>query len=101
ARALRARAYEGLGEYRAALASLNPDQPDSSPTLQFRASAWERLTVQDDEVLSSFAQVVLDPAGNDAVDTLADRRAILAQAQESRRAVENLLLRFDGTTPQE
>ena len=100
-RALRAEAYEGLGEYRAALAALGPDQSVTSSTLQFRANAWERLTVEDDAILSSFAQVVLDPAGNDAADTLADRRAILAQSQESRRAVEGLLLRFDGTTPQE
>jgi hypothetical protein len=101
ARALRARAYEGLGEHRAALAALNPDQTGSTPTLQFRAAAWERLTVEDDEVLASFAQAVLEPPNIDAVETLADRRAILTQSQESRRAVQGLLLRFDGTTRQD
>jgi hypothetical protein len=101
ARALRARAYEGLGEHRAALAALNPDQTGSTPTLQFRAAAWERLTVEDDEVLASFAQAVLEPPNIDAVETLADRRAILTQSQESRRAVQGLLLRFDGSTVQD
>jgi hypothetical protein len=101
ARALRARAYEGLGEHRAALAALNPDQTGSTPTLQFRAGAWERLIVEDDEVLSAFAHAVLEPPNFDDVETLADRRAILAQSQESRHAVEGLLLRFDGTTLQD
>lgn len=101
ARASRARAYEGLGEHRAALAALSPNQAGSTPTLRFRARAWERLTVEDDEVLSSFAQAVLQQPNVDAVETLADRRALLTQSQESRRAVEGLLLRFDGITVQD
>lgn len=98
ARALRARAYEGLGEHRAALEALTPDQSASTPTLQFRASAWDRLAVENDAVLSEFAQAVLTPPNTDPVESLSDRRALLSHSQESRRAVEDLLLRFDGTT---
>ncbi|HCP82295.1 MAG TPA: hypothetical protein DIT67_12190 [Octadecabacter sp.] len=94
ARSLRARAYEGLGQHRAALSALTIDQPASSPTLQFRAGAWERLTVEQDEVLSTFASSVLQPPNETPVATLAERREILAQSQDSRQSVENLLRRF-------
>lgn len=102
ARDLRAEAYVGLGNHREAIASLDPaDDTSADPALQFRAGAWERLTVDDDEVLSSFAQTRLAPAATQTIETLADRRAILAQSQESRRAVEGLLQRFDIETEQE
>ena len=94
ARVLRARAYEGLGQHSAALSSLNVDQTASSPTLQFRAGAWERLTVEEDEVLSTFAQAVLQPPSETPAASLADRRELLTQSQDSRQSVENLLLRF-------
>ena len=93
---LRAQAYAGLGEHRAALAASNTDTPDA--TLEFRAGAWDRLSVDDDAVLSTFAQSVLEPPAEGPATSLADRREILAQSRDSRRAVENLLLRFDGTS---
>lgn len=102
ARDLRATAYDGLGAHREALSALEQaDEDGSDPTRQFRAGAWERLTIEEDEVLSTFAQTVLTPPTTNAVETLADRRAILAQSVESRKAVEGLLLRFDGVTAQE
>lgn len=102
ARNLRATAYDGLGAHREALNALEQaDEGGEDPTRQFRAGAWERLTIDDDEVLSTFAQTILTPPTTDAVETLADRRAILAQSVESRKAVEGLLLRFDGVTAQE
>ena len=94
ARALRARAYEGLGQHRAALSALNADQSASSPTLQFRAGAWERLRVEEDEVLSTFAQTVLLTPSEAPAKTLADRREVLTQSQDSRQTVEDLLQRF-------
>lgn len=96
---LRARAFAGLGEHRAALESSNTDAPDG--TLEFRANAWERLSVDNDTVLSTFAQSVLAEPSDSPATSLADRRAVLAQSQDSRRAVEELLLRFDGTIAQE
>jgi len=69
--------------------------------LQFRAGAWEQLRTQEDDVLSAFAQTVLTPPTQDAVESLADRREILAQSEQSRRAVEGLLQRFNGATGQE
>lgn len=102
ARALRTQAYAGLGEYRAALSAADQNAANGSdPTLQFRAGAWERLTIQDDDVLSAFAQSVLVEGADTPSQSLADRRALLAQSQESRRAVEGLLLRFDGGAAQE
>jgi hypothetical protein len=98
ARALRARAYEGMGQHRAALSALNINQSASSPTLQFRAGAWERLTVEDDEVLSAFAQTVLVAPSDAPAATLAERREILTQSQDSRQSVENLLMRFTAET---
>jgi hypothetical protein len=94
ARVLRARAYEGLGQHRAALSALNEDQSASFPTLWFRAGAWERLTVEEDEVLSAFAQTVLLAPNETPAATLADRRKMLTQSQNSRQSVEDLLLRF-------
>jgi len=96
---LRAQAYEGLGEYRSALAATDPAAPNA--TLEFRAGAWERLSEDDDVVLSTFAQRVLDPSAEEPAATLADRRAILAQSQNSRQAVEDLLLRFEGPSSDE
>jgi hypothetical protein len=96
---LRTQAYAGLGQHRAALETANSEAPDAN--LEFRAGAWERLSVDDDTVLSSFAQSVLTEPAEGPATSLADRRAILAQSQESRQAVEDLLLRFDGTTVQE
>ncbi|AKS47794.1 hypothetical protein SAMN05444287_2549 [Octadecabacter temperatus] len=98
ARALRARAYEGMGQHRAALSALNINQSASSPTLQFRAGAWERLTVEDDEVLSAFAHTVLVAPSDAPAATLAERREILTQSQDSRQSVENLLMRFTAET---
>ncbi|MCW1949949.1 MAG: hypothetical protein KIH44_001085 [Octadecabacter sp.] len=98
ARALRARAYEGLGQHRAALSALTVDQTASSPMLQFRAGAWERLTVEEDEVLSEFAQTVLQTPTETPAATLADRREVLSQSQDSRQSVENLLTRFSFET---
>ncbi len=98
-RSLRAAAYSGLGEYRDAIEALEGDQAASTPDLQFRAEAWERLTLESDPVLADFARTVISESGLDATASLADRRALLAQSQESRRTVENLLLRFDGVTP--
>lgn len=101
ARDLRSRAYSGLGDHRAALAASAANQtPTAGTALQFRAGAWDRLTAEDDDVLSAFAQAFLRPNSEDVAETLADRRAILAQSEESRRAIEELLLRFNGTTPQ-
>jgi len=99
---LRARAFTGLGEYRSALEAAGPDVDVSNEgVLQFRAGAWERLTGEEDEVLSDFANAILSPTTDGAVETLSDRRAILAQSEESRRAIEGLLLRFDGSSVQE
>ncbi|MCF2905968.1 hypothetical protein L0666_13290 [Octadecabacter sp. CECT 8868] len=95
---LRTRAYEGLGDHRAVLSAQTVgDAAVDDATLQFRAGAWDRLTLDDDEVLSAFAETVLNPPFEDPVETLFDRREILAQSQESRRAIEALLMRFDGT----
>lgn len=94
ARTLRARAYEGLGQHREALAALTVDQTASSPDLQFRAGAWERLMVEEDEVLSQFAQSVLQDKSETSLVTLADRRDVLTQSQNSRQSVEDLLTRF-------
>jgi hypothetical protein len=94
ARELRAGAYEGMGQHRAALAALSVDQAGSAPTLQFRAGAWERLTVEDDEALSTFANAVLQTPNETPATTLAERRDMLSQSQDSRDSIENLLLRF-------
>ena len=99
AAALRVRAYAGLGEHRSALASLGQDRDANDATLQFRAGAWERLTVENDAVLSNFAQAVLEEPAVEPAETLADRRELLEQSIESRQAVQDLLLRFDGVTP--
>jgi Tfp pilus assembly protein PilF len=102
ARALRARAYAGLGEHRAALEAVDPMSLEpGQETLQFRAGAWERLTLEEDEILSGFAEAVLAPGVTSPAETLEDRRAILAQSQESRRAIEGLLQRFDGGSSQD
>ncbi|MCF2871599.1 hypothetical protein L0664_11035 [Octadecabacter sp. G9-8] len=102
ARALRARVYAGLGEHRAALEAVDPmSAKPGQETLQFRAGAWERLTLEEDEILSGFAEAVLAPSVTAPAETLEDRRAILAQSQESRRAVEGLLQRFDGVSSQD
>jgi len=95
ARQLRSDAYVGLGEYDVALTALDAEEEASSPTLQFRAQAWERLTLENDPVLADFANSYLSPAAA-ASETLADRREILERSQESRRMVGDLLLRFDG-----
>jgi len=95
-RNLRATAYSGLGDYQNALEALSHDQDESSLDLQFRAEAWERLSLQEDTVLSNFAQSVVTDSNAEEVATLADRRSLLSQSQESRRAVEDLLFRFDG-----
>ncbi|SMX40377.1 hypothetical protein [Octadecabacter ascidiaceicola] len=100
ARTLRARAFEGLGQHRAALAALSVDQPASSPALQFRAGAWERLTVEEDEILSTFANSVLQPPNETPVATLAERREILTQSRNSRQSVEDLLQRFSLESPE-
>ncbi|MDA9207974.1 hypothetical protein N9O61_03720 [Octadecabacter sp.] len=96
-RSLRAAAYSGLGDYRNAIEALDAGENASTPNLQFRAEAWERLTLEDDPVLSGFAKSVISENNLDATATLADRQSLLAQSQESRRTVEDLLLRFDGT----
>lgn len=97
ARELRARAHTALGEHQAALTALGVDGTASTnPTLQFRAGAWERLTNVGDSALSSFANTFLEPSDTVEAVTLADRREILTQSQESREAVEALLERFDG-----
>ena len=95
-RSLRAAAYSGLGDYRNAMESLAPNQIASAAELQFRAGAWERLTLEDDAILSDFAKTVVTEMEPEAAITLQDRRSLLAHSQESRRAVEGLLLRFDG-----
>lgn len=96
ARDLRAAAFEGLGEHRAALVALGQDAEIDSAALQFRAGAWDRLIAENDSVLSEFAQTVLTEPSQTPPQTLNDRREVLAQSQESRRAVEGLLMRFDG-----
>lgn len=96
-RNLRAAAYSGFGDFRNAIESLEADEAGSTPELQFRAGAWDRLTLENDVVLSDFARTVVADIDPEAAVTLEDRRSLLAQSQESRRAVENLLLRFDGT----
>ncbi len=102
ARTLRSQAYEGMGAHREALSALNPgNDSGGDAALQFRAGAWEQLRTQEDDVLSAFAQTVLTPPTQDAVESLADRREILAQSEQSRRAVEGLLQRFNGATGQE
>ncbi|WP_281981076.1 hypothetical protein [Thalassorhabdomicrobium marinisediminis] len=96
ANALRSRAYAGMGEHDAALTAAPADDPETQDdTLKFRAGAWERLADEDDSALSVFATTVLSEGGEAPAESLADRRAILAQSQESRRAVESLLTRFD------
>lgn len=101
AQSLRSRAFAGMGEHRSALVAARGVEQADSTTLQFRAEAWERLTIEEDEALSTFAEVVLAPDSDRPTNSLADRRAILAQSQESRRAIEGLLQRFDGGLPPE
>ncbi|MDC0116164.1 hypothetical protein OAH97_01645 [Octadecabacter sp.] len=102
ARNLLSNAYSGLGDHTEALTvGGSGDHISSDRTLEFRAAAWDRLIVEDDEVLSNFAQAILTPSVTIQAETLADRREILAQSEESRRAIEGLLLRFDGTSSQE
>lgn len=99
---IRLQAYAGMGEFSSALSVRPADAQDAEDSaLQFRAGAWDRLTENDDEVLSTFAEAILAPPAETPAETLADRREILAQSQDSRRAVEALLLRFDGTTSQD
>lgn len=92
---LRAKAFEGLGEYRSALTSLDSGAPGSSVDLQFRAEAWDRLSIADDPAIANFASSFLQEPQTPAPDSLSDRRAILERAQNSRQAVEELLSRFD------
>jgi hypothetical protein len=95
-------AYAGLGEHRAALEVSSPETSNvGEEILQFRAGAWEGLTTDEDETLASFAAAILAPTIEDPTQSLADRREILTQSQESRRAIEGLLLRFDGVSDQE
>lgn len=101
ARQLRARAYAGLGDHRNALSAAGPDSSTDDEVLQFRAEAWERLADEEDEALSTFANVVLSPEATEAAVSLADRRELLSASQESRRAVEGLLMRFEADTAQE
>lgn len=100
ARNLRSAAYSGLGDFRNAIATLGQDQAASTPDLQFRAEAWERLSLENDPVLSDFARAATVESDPGAANSLAERRSLLEQSQDSRRAVESLLLRFDGTVSQ-
>lgn len=95
ARALRAQAYTGLGDHERALTSLNPASGGADPVLEFRAEAWDRLTLQTDQSLSGFAGAVLQQSIETLPETLAERRDILDQSQQTRQAVEDLLVRFD------
>lgn len=99
---LRGRAYSGLGDYRTALSTrpIAGASPEDT-SLQFRAGAWASLANEDDPILSAFAETLLKEPTEVSVASLADRRAILAQSRESRRVVEDLLQRFDGTVGQE
>lgn len=99
-RSLLADAYSGLGEYQNALEAMEDTEAISAVDLQFRAEAWDRLSTQEDTVLADFARTVVAETNVDEVETLADRRSLLSQSQESRRAVEELLLRFDGAAQQ-
>jgi len=95
ARALRAEAYTAAGDYDAALSAVSPTDRPADPVLEFRAGAWERLTVQQDAAFAGFAGAVLDGSAVGATDTLAERRLVLDQSRVTRQAVEDLLLRFD------
>jgi len=101
ARQLRSDAYVALGEYRTALSEAGPNDSVDDITLQFRAQAWERLASEEDPALSNFAEVVLAPEPTQPAVTLADRRELLSTSQESRRAVEDLLTRFDGAADED
>jgi hypothetical protein len=98
---LRSDAYAALGEYRTALSEAGGNGSLDDTTLQFRAQAWERLAIEEDPALSSFAEVILASPPSEAAVTLADRRELLTNSQESRRAVEELLTRFDGEISEE
>ena len=101
ARELRTQALTGLGEYREALSAAG-DGADAADqeTLQFRAGAWERLADDEASAVSPFAEAVLTPPTTDPAVSLTDRRALLAQSEESRRAVEGLLQQFNGQAAQ-
>lgn len=98
---LRSDAYAALGEHLTALSEAGGNGSLDDTTLQFRAQAWERLAIEEDPALSSFAEVILASPPSEAAVTLADRRELLTNSQESRRAVEELLTRFDGEVSEE
>ncbi|WP_296418237.1 tetratricopeptide repeat protein [Pseudooctadecabacter sp.] len=101
AKDLRADAFAGLGDYRTALSEGDAGQSQPEILQQFRAEAWERLTLSEDPVLANFARARLDGTGPLETLSLTDRQSLVEQSQNSRRAIESLLQQFDeATAPQ-
>lgn len=93
---LRARAMFAMGDHRGALMA-HPDR--QNPEADFRAGAWGRLATSDDPVLRAAAEQALAQPDLSAMQTLAERRAALEQARETRRAITDLLERFPAASP--
>lgn len=93
ARALQARAHRALGQHAEALSALGSE--DESSLFAFRAAAWNQLSTNSDDALSTFAESVISPSSSLESTPLAQRRAILDASEHSRQAVESLLSRFD------
>lgn len=88
---LRADAMFAMGDYRGALAA-RPDSPD--PAADFRAGAWDRLAVSGDPILREVAEKALSQPDMTEMQDLAERRAALEGARETRRTIAELLERF-------
>ncbi|SLN32058.1 hypothetical protein [Pseudooctadecabacter jejudonensis] len=95
AKVLRASAFDHMGDFESALTEAPADPETSNGLGEFRAEAWERLAVMQDDPLGEFAQVRLDDSGATLPETLTERRTLVEQSQESRRAIEGLLQQFE------
>lgn len=88
---LRARALMGAGDY---LGALTTQAGPSDLSLEFRAEAWERLSLTEDPLLTEVARVALNSPTSLDFAGLSDRELALQEAARSRTRASDLLDRF-------
>jgi len=98
-RTLRAAALAALGQGAEAallLSGMNPaNEAPTTATTAWRSGDWESMMLGEDPLLSAVAAGVLDDAPRPiANNSLADRQALIAASEETRRLAEALLDRF-------
>lgn len=98
-RSLRAEALRALGqdlEATLVLGGMSPvDASAATATTAWRSDDWPTLVRAEDPLLSAVAASLLDDAPRlIAADSLADRAALIAESEETRRLAQELLDRF-------